>query len=145
MVTTGHLAEEEDFKHTIFHSCIAKQHAQTSTVLAQNGKNQENVFVVGEKAVGDTDLLNVEKMYYKQTPFTAFSALYLYVLKWSLVRNLDISILDFFCAWLYIQVQVSVAVGPATSLPCRTVGVRLSPSQNKFPLWVMGLPEQQRL
>lgn len=87
MATTGHLAEEEDFKHTLFYSCIAKQHAQTSTVLAQNGNNEENVCVVGEKAVGDTDLINVKKAYYKQAPFARFSAVQLYVLKWSSGKN----------------------------------------------------------
>lgn len=101
MATTGHLAEEEDFKHTLFHSCIAKQHAQTSTVLAQNGNNEKNVFVVGEKVVGDTGLINVKKVYYKQAPFARFSALRLYVLKWSLGRNIDIRIPDSLCLALH--------------------------------------------
>lgn len=101
MAATGHLAEEEDFKHILFHSCIAKQHAQTSTVLAQNGNNEENVCVVGEKAVGDTDLINVKKEYYKQAPFASFSVLQLYMLKWSLGRNIDIRIPDSLCLALH--------------------------------------------
>jgi len=31
--------------------------------------------VVGEKAVGDTDLINVKKAYCRQAPFARFSAL----------------------------------------------------------------------
>ena len=101
MVATGHLAEEEDFKHTLFRSYIAKQHAQTSAVLAQNGNNEENMCVVGEKAVGDTDLISVKKAYYKQAQFARFSVLQLYVLKWSLGRNIDIRIPDSLCLALH--------------------------------------------
>lgn len=101
MAATGHLAGEEDFKHTLFHFCIAKQHAQTSTVLAQNGNNEENVCVVGKKVVGDADLINVKKVYYKQAPFARLSALQLYVLKWSLGRNTDMRILNPLCLALH--------------------------------------------
>ena len=101
MAATGHLAEEEDFKHTLFHSCIAKQHTQTSAVLAQTGNNEENMCVVGEKAVGDTDLINVKKAHYKRALFARFSALRLYMLKWSLGRNADIRILNPLCLALH--------------------------------------------
>lgn len=101
MATTGHLAEEEDCKHTLFHSCIAKQHDQTSTVLAQNGNNEENLRVAGEKVVGDTGLANVKKALCKQATFDRFSALQMYVLKWSLGRSIDIRILNSLCLALH--------------------------------------------
>lgn len=62
MATTGHLAEEEDFKLSLSQSCIAKQHAQTSTVLSQNGKNKENVCIALEEEAGDTGPFDVKKV-----------------------------------------------------------------------------------
>lgn len=72
MATTGHLGEEEDFKCSLSQSCIAKQHAQASTVLAQNGNSKENVCIVQEEEAGDTDPLAVKKVYYKQAPNARF-------------------------------------------------------------------------
>lgn len=101
MATTGHLAEEQDFKHSLFQSCIAKQHAQTSTVLAQNGNNKENVRVVREEEAGDTGPLDVNKVCYKQAPNARFCAIQLCVLKWSLGRNMGVRILDSLCLALH--------------------------------------------
>lgn len=101
MATTGHLAEEEDFKQSLSQSCIAKQHAQTSTVLAQNGNNKENVCVVWEEEAGNTGPLDVKKMYYKQAPNGRFYALQLWVLKWSLGRNMGVRMLDSLCLALH--------------------------------------------
>lgn len=94
MATTGHLAEEEDFKHSLSQSCIAKQHAQASAVLAQNGNNKENVCIVQGEA-GDTDPLAVKKVYYKQAPNARFCAIQLWVLKWSLRRHMGARMLHF--------------------------------------------------
>lgn len=81
MATTGHLAEEDDFKHSLSQSCIAKQHAQILTVLAQNGNNKENVCIVHrreeEEEADDTGPLDAKKVYYKQASNARFCAIYL--------------------------------------------------------------------
>lgn len=134
MAATGHLAEKEEFKHTLFHCCIAKQHAQTSTVLAQNGNNEENACAVGEKVVGDTDLINAQRACHRRLPDFLLCSYTCWNRVWAEIQTRGSWIL---CAWLCTQVQVSTAAVTATSLTSRTASVRLSPSQKRFPLWLM--------
>lgn len=60
---------------------------------------------VGKKAVGDTDLINESLLQanlpIEQTQFDRFSALQLYLLKWSLERNVGVRIPDSLCLVLH--------------------------------------------
>lgn len=117
MATTEHLAEEEDFKLSLSQSCIAKQYVQTSTVLAQNGNNKENVCIVQEEEAGDTGPLDVKKVYYKQASNARFCAVYNYRYwngAWGKMWVLECWILS---AWLWTQVQVSAAQSQHHLLP----------------------------